>query len=291
VLSPIQFYLEWLHKGWYDGPFLAFIPVLIEDRLERIAQGFSPALFEAFGSHLWFLGFLFSFSLLALPLFLWLKSSSGSHFLNRLGMLGDMRGGLMIFVIPVVLGRVLLQGSYPGYTDWADFTYMFIFFVIGYIFYTDDRLINAIRRDSKLVLAIGLVVTGIIIAALALGFGRDWIETPGSAGFYLAWTLASINGWCWTIVVLSVGMRYLQVRNKWLLIGQEAILPFYVFHQPVIVILGFYVVQWPAPIIVEWLVLVLTSLIGTLGIYQLVVKRIGPLRVLFGMKAPAKTAV
>jgi hypothetical protein len=73
--------------------------------------------------------------------------------------------------------------------------------------------------------------------------------------------------------------------------GQEAILPFYVFHQPVIVIIGFYVVQWTAPIIVEWPVLVLSSLLGTLVIYQFIVKRIGPLRVLFGMKAPVKVTV
>jgi hypothetical protein len=291
VLSPIQFYLEWLHKGWYDGPFLPFIPLLIKDRIERIAQGVSPALFEAFGSHLWFLGFLFSFSLLALPLFLWLKSGSGRQFLHNLGRLGDIRGGLMAFVIPVVLGRVLLQESFPGYTDWADFTYMFVFFVIGYIFYADDRLVNAIKRDGKIALVVGLGVTGFIVVALALGVGREWIEMPGTAGFYLAWTLASINGWCWTIFALSVGMQYLQVQNKWLLMGQEAILPFYVFHQPVIVIIGFYVVQWTAPIIVEWPVLVLSSLLGTLVIYQFIVKRIGPLRVLFGMKAPVKVTV
>ncbi|NIU28892.1 hypothetical protein GWN75_31250, partial [candidate division KSB1 bacterium] len=70
----------------------------------------------------------------------------------------------MVFVVPVVLGRVLLQGSYPGYTDWADFTYMFVFFVIGYIFYTDERLIKAIRRDRNIALVVGLAVTGFIVA-------------------------------------------------------------------------------------------------------------------------------
>ena len=285
LLSTFQFYLEWLHKGWYDGPFLPFIPLLIEDRLERISHGISPSLFEALGSHLWFLGFLFTFSLLALPLFLWLKRPSGDRLLGWLGRLGDVRGGLMLFVVPVILSRVLLQGSYPGYTDWADFTYMFVFFVLGYVLYADKRFITAIRRDGKLAFGAGLAVTVIMVGALTFGAGREWIETPGSIGFYLAWTLASVNAWCWTIAALSAGMRFLQVRNRWLDYGQEAILPFYVFHQPVIVIIALYVVEWPVGILVKWPVIVLASFVTTLGLYHFVIRRIRPARALFGMKS------
>lgn len=290
VLSPFQFYLEWLHKGRYEGSFLPFIPLLIKDRFERISQGVGPTLFEALGSHLWFLGFLFAFSLLALPLFLRLKGPAGDRFLRWLGRLGQVRGGLMVFVIPVVLSRVLLQGSYPGYTDWADFTYMFTFFVLGYVLYADDRFVDAIWRDGKLAAGAGLVVTAIMVGALALGAGRDWIEMPGSAGFYLAWTLASVNGWCWTIVALSAGQRFLQAGSRWLDFGQQMILPFYVFHQPVIIIIASYAVEWPAGILVKWPLIVAVSFLVTLGIVQLVIGRIGPLQSLFGMKKSARPA-
>jgi peptidoglycan/LPS O-acetylase OafA/YrhL len=290
LLSPFQFYLEWLHKGWYDGPFLPFIPLLIEDRIERISQGISPSLFEALGSHLWFLGFLLTFSLLALPLFLWLKRPSGNRLLGWLGKLGDIRGGLVLFVVPVVLSRVLLQGAYPGYTDWADFTYLFVFFVLGYLLYADKRFITAIRRDGKLAFGAGLAVTLIMVGALAIGLGRKWIQTPGSFGFYLAWTLASVNGWCWTIAALAAGMRLLQHHDRWLGYGQEAILPFYMFHQPVIVIIAFYVVAWPEGILVKWPVILLASFVITLGLYQLVIRRIGPARALFGMKTAGRPA-
>jgi hypothetical protein len=45
-------------------------------------------------------------------------------------------------------------------------------------------------------------------------------------------------------MLLAVGMRYLNFRNKWLEYGQEAILPIYLLHQPVIIAISFLVVRW-----------------------------------------------
>jgi peptidoglycan/LPS O-acetylase OafA/YrhL len=73
LLSPIQFYAEWIHKGWYSGSFSAFIPELFRSWGQKLSAVISPSVFESIGSHLWFLGFLFAYSLLALPLFLWFK--------------------------------------------------------------------------------------------------------------------------------------------------------------------------------------------------------------------------
>jgi hypothetical protein len=81
-----------------------------------------------------------------------------------------------------------------------------------------------------------------------------------------------------------VGMRFLDVTNRWLRRGQEAIVPFYVFHQPVIVVFSFYVVQWQAGVAVKMLVIFFGSLAVTLAIVELLVRRIAPLRALFGMK-------
>ncbi len=286
LLSPVQFYLEWQHKGWYTGSFLGFIPVLAQDRWQQLSERLSPRLFEAFGSHLWFLGFLFSFSLLALPLFLWLKEPSGTRVLGRLGDLCDRRGGILIFVVPAVLARCLLQPHYPAYTDWADFGYMLVFFFAGYLVYANPRLTAAIKRDGKLALVLGLGCTAVMVGALAAGFGRDWVEQPGRPGFYLAWTLAGINGWCWTMAVLALSMNLLQFRNKWLDTSQEGIVPFFLFHQPVIVFIAFYVVQWQAPVALKLPFILLTAYAGTILLYELFVRRVGPARALLGMKRP-----
>jgi surface polysaccharide O-acyltransferase-like enzyme len=204
-----------------------------------------------------------------------------------LGGLGSRRFGLLIFIIPVALARIVLQPLYPGYADWSDFTYMFLFFIYGYILYSDERLVSAIKRDGWLAFGAGVASTATMLVALLAGAGREWIEAPGTVGFNVAWSLASINGWCWTIAALSFGMRVLNKRNKLLNYGQEAILPFYVFHQPVIVAIAFFAVTWTVAVGVKYLVIVLFSLTITVGVHELFIRRFPPARALFGVKAPA----
>jgi surface polysaccharide O-acyltransferase-like enzyme len=283
LLSPVQFYLEWLHKGWYQGSFLQFIPVLVQDRLHLLMRTFSPSIFEALGSHLWFLGYLFTFSLIALPLFLWLKTEPGRRAIAWLGKLGERRGGLLVFILPAAAVRMSLQPFFPGYTDWADYAYMLIYFVCGYLLFADERLVRAIRRDWRLALGVGIITTLTILVGLAAG-GQQWVNDPQSLGFYLGWGLVGVNGWCWTLFALWLGMRFLDFRNRWLDRGQELIVPFYVFHQPPIVVLAFFAVQWPVGWPVQLAVIVLGSLVVTLGLCELVARRVRPVRALFGMK-------
>ena len=66
LLTPFQRYLEALHQGSFEGSFLSFIPELLTRSLS--GNLFTPGVFGKWGLHLWFLGFLFTFSLLALPL-------------------------------------------------------------------------------------------------------------------------------------------------------------------------------------------------------------------------------
>ncbi len=284
LLSPVQFYLEWVHKGWYQGAFLPFIPVLARDRLHRLLTTFSPSIFEALGSHLWFLGYLFSFSLIALPLFLWLKSAPGRRAIAWLGKLGERRGGILVFILPIAAVRMSLQPFFPGYTDWADFAYMLVYFVCGYLVYADERLVRAIRRDWRLLLTVGVISTLTMLVALVAGGGEQWVKDPRTAGFYLGWGLVGVNGWCWALFALWLGMRFFDFRNRWLDRGQELIVPFYVFHQPPIVVLAFFVVQWQAALLVKLAVIVVGSFVITLGLCEWVVRRIKPTRVLFGMK-------
>jgi glucan biosynthesis protein C len=287
VLSPIQFYVEWVHKGWYRGSFLTFIPELLRSWGEELTAAITPSVFEFIGSHLWFLGFLFTYSLLALPLFLWFKSPSGRRLISWIGGLADRRLGLLIFILPVALARVLLQPLYPGYADWSDFTYMFLFFIYGYILYADERLVAAIKRDGGLAFGVGAASTVVMLVALAAGVGREWIESPGTVGFNIAWSLASINGWCWTVAALSFGMRVLNRRTRLLNYSQEAILPFYVFHQPAIVAIAYFAVTWAAAVGVKYLVIALISFSITIGVHELIIRRLPPARALFGVKAPA----
>ena len=164
---------------------------------------------------------------------------------------------------------------------------MLTFFVYGYVLYADERFVPAMRRNWLLMLALGVVSSALIFAGGYTGVIYEWLDAPATPGYALYWAAWSINGWCWTLFVLYAGTRWLDFTNKWLMHGRETIVPFYLFHQPVIFVIAFFVVQWDTGVALKHLVVALGSLLVTLGLVELV-RRPGLLRGLFGIKARSR---
>jgi len=293
LLTPFQKYLEALHKETFQGSFLSFIPEMLADSMS--GNWLTPGLFGRWGLHLWFLGFLFSYSLLALPVFRWFQRDAGQSFISWLGRLVEVRGGILLFIFPLALARILVQPYDPRPQEhtWLDFVYTFLFFLLGYIIYSDDRFLRAIRRDRWLLFASGIV--GLVAyGGLSVAFGDqafEWARTfvlPWSIILILAFTLMS---WGWALDVLYLAMRHLNFSNKWLVYGNGTIMPFYLLHQPVIIVIAYFVVQWDAGIPVKLLVVVVSSFVITLGLIELLIRPFKPMRMLFGMKARRRKEV
>jgi peptidoglycan/LPS O-acetylase OafA/YrhL len=285
LLSPIMLYYQWrqvaLRDLWH-GPFGQYV------LFHR--AGFSPRWFGEVGYHLWFLGFLFCFSLLGLPLFLWLKGQSGQAFVARLASVCTRRGGILVFILPLLLVRLGLKPFFPLEQDWGDFFYLMSMFILGFVLYAHEGFLQAIRRD-RVILFVMVIVSTVGWAVLALtDESLDPMAAPRTLRDFVLWTVITINCWSWTTLMLFIGMRYLDANSRWLAYGQEAVLPFFLLHQPVIVVLAFYVVQWQAGIPEKLVIVVLGSFVATLAIYELVIRRLGPLRALFGMKARSTIA-
>ncbi len=289
VLTPIQAYYELTHKGWWKGGSIVEFILSSEARtyfyteFHRITIG--PKIFGALGYHLWFVGFLFAFSLIALPVFMWLKQDAGKRFRASLSRLAKWRGGLLVFVVPLVLARFVLQPGFPAEHDWSDFIFMLLFFIAGYILIADDVFMRAIRRDWLLHLILGIACTLFFFSSAAGVPVFEWMESPATPGFYVTWTVFGINSWCWTMVIFYIGMRFLDFSSERLQYGREASYPFFMLHQPVIIVIAFYVVQWQVGLLIKLLVVVLGSFAASLGLYELLIRRINPVRALFGMKA------
>jgi glucan biosynthesis protein C len=118
-----------------------------------------------------------------------------------------------------------------------------------------------------------------------LDIGVDWVTNPELPGFYLAWFLISVNAWSWVVVALYIGMRFLEVKNRLLAYGQEAMMSIYLFHHLVIIVIAFYVVQWDTNILTKMLFVVPGSFVVTLGLHELIIKRIPLIQILLGIKS------
>ena len=284
LLSPPQAYLEALHEGTYRGSFLSFIPQQLADRTS--GNLVSPHTFGRWGYHLWHLGFLFAYSLLALPIFRWFKRDAGQSFVSWLGRLAEKRGGLLLLVLPLALSRALILPYFPEERGWLDFVYTFLFFVLGYVVYSDDRFLVAVRRDRWLLFAGGLLgLVGFFRLSQVVGdVAFEWALTfvmPGSVIIVLIFTHTS---WCWALNIPYLAMRYLDRTNRWFTYGNDTIMSFYLLHQPVIISIAFFVVRWDAGVTMKLLVIVISSFLVTLGLSELLIRPFKPMRVLFGMK-------
>lgn len=278
-LMPLMLYFEWRHKlqtGVLTGPFVEFL-------LDRNV-GFTPIWFGALGYHLWFLGFLFSFSILGLPILLWLNGKTGQQFITRLVKMCELRGGILFFFIPLAIVRLALHPFFPQEHSWADFFVQMSFFLFGYILFSRPEFLEVIHRDRQINLWTGIAVTAAAFAIAASTGTLNLEAPPQSLLDVLFWILISVDSWCWTLFFLYVGMRYLNYTDHYLEYGQNAILPFFVFHQPVIIILAYYIVQWQASLAVKLICVVAGSFCVTLSIYELLIRRIALLRLVFGMK-------
>jgi glucan biosynthesis protein C len=183
--------------------------------------------------------------------------------------------------------RVPLQSfSRPYAHGWLDFVYFLLFFILGYIFYSDDRFVAAVRRDRWFLFVGALVGLGSYFGLVAVlgDIAFEWAQTlasPWSIALIFALTLIS---WGWALNVLYLAVKYLNVPNKWLAYGNETVMPFYLLHQPVIIVLAFFVVQWEAGLLVKLLAVMIGSLVISLGLIELLIRPFGPIRTLVGMK-------
>jgi peptidoglycan/LPS O-acetylase OafA/YrhL len=285
LLSPFQAYIMayFIASGYshFHGDLAQFFPYFFE----HIRVGSDLRWLTIYGYHLWFLAFLYIISMMALPICMYLKQERGSQIIERLAALCNTRVGLFIFVLPISLVRIMLWAPFPGYQNWSDFFSWLLIFVLGFILFANARFQAAVRKQGKIFLPITAICMLVLIVTNIVGILSFWENAPGySAAYLLYQILLSISIWSATVSALYVAMRFLNFSNKALRYANEAILPFYVIHEPVIVIIAFYVLAWDLPTGVKYLFVSMAALIVTLLLYELVIRRIKPMRWLFGMK-------
>ena len=133
-------------------------------------------------------------------------------------------------------------------------------------------------------------VSSVLILSTVTSSLSDPLAAPlGIIELLIKWGVFSINSGFWVISLLLFGMKYLNFDNSWLKYGKQAILPFFLIHHPVIIVIAFYVVQWDVNILLKLLSVMGGSFLITLGIFELFIKRISILGNLLGVKHSTKT--
>jgi peptidoglycan/LPS O-acetylase OafA/YrhL len=252
----------------FDEGYFEFLPTFFT-QLDRFTW-----------AHLWFLAYLFTFSLLYQPLFAWLR---GRREGLRLG-----AGWVYLPVLPLALIQITLRARWPGlqnlYDDWANFAYYSTFLCLGFLLARNPAFEEALHREWKRALVIALASMGVLLASV-LG----WITSPT---LLLGGT--ALAGWCFIVAILGFARARLARPSPALGYLTESAYPVYLLHQIAIVGIGYWLVQLPLGggfgIALEFALLLAAATAATVGIYHFVVRPVPLLRFLHGMR-PRSRAV
>jgi hypothetical protein len=192
--------------------------------------------------------------------------------------------------------RWIFPESHDFIFDWATILHFLLIFIYGFFIISDHRFEVSIARNKFLAL-----IFGVIIAIFTLAFDtirflslssslNEFFENPIILiiSYMIGMTLWSFGVWCWLIAILGYARKYLNKPNSFISYASKISLPFYILHQTVIIIVGFYVIQWDTTILVKYIVISTAALFITVFLCELI-KTNNISRFVFGMKLKKKT--
>lgn len=234
------------------------------EHLDGYSGTFTPA-------HLWFILFLFVFSVAALPLFLALRTEKGKGAIKVLGLIAQAPASLIAWGIPLALVTSLdiLGDKNP--------LYYFLVFFYGYILASDARFQRSIDRLVWVALAYGIFEAVFRVAVPQWHFAEWTLEWITLGLMY------ELGRWSLMLAMLGLGHRFLKRTNSFLRYAGEAAMPFYLLHMTFSVLAGYFVIKLAAPVAVKYPLIVLIATGLTVIAYELV-RRWNLTRWLLGMK-------
>ena len=293
IINPPYIYVERLFTGQTADGFFQWYPQFFHG---LVPQGnFAPL---GLGTHLWFLQALLIYSLMLLPLFV-RSPRTGQSPVSKSTAYFESPWALFLLFIPISAAAAAVEFMGLGFTriagGWDPASYL-LFFIYGYLVFSNAQMIETMKKYAFASLIAACVLT---VFYLDSHFGIN-LEIPGvtrhnihdiQARFTTNLSVSvgiqafrGLIGWLWLIGILGLCRRFLNFSNRPLTYFGDAGLPFYILHHTVILIVGFYIIQWNSSILIKYIAIAGISFIVIMAIYELLIRRFNPVRFLFGMK-------
>lgn len=269
IIVPPQVYLERLNQSVHYGSYFDFYKTLF--------QGIYPH-GNLSWHHLWFIVYLLFFTLVLTPVFVYIRNNPENKIINKLQYaIEKYPFAIYSLTIPSIIIEVWLFPKF-GYTlafwgDWYALSFYLILFFYGYIFVSIKEIFWKLTERKRYVF-LGFAIVFTILYFTLLNTSIPIIKP----------ILRIINLWSWILTLLGFSVKYLNKPSNLLSYRNEAVYPFYILHQTVLLALAFYIVKWNVSIATKFILL----LIGTYGIseliYELIIRKNNCIRLIFGMK-------
>ena len=272
VLGPPQDYLEQLYGNEFHGSFLDFI--------WQAFTGMYPGGKMHWPSGSWP-------TRLRSPLLCYLAScgcaAPGRAFHIRAGSIVARTGLQWLLALFMAAALLWVAPTSDGTNDYGrdGLGYWAVLLLDGAFLFGSSELLVALNRQRFLSLGIGIAAYAAFYIFFINGSVRAVISKDALPIYTL---LSAVNTTAWLFAIIGFGHRYLTWRPVFLAELTEAVYPFYLLHQTVLVVATYWLLRFNVPPLAGFIVAVLATFLGTSAIYFCLVRPMGLLRPFFGLK-------
>lgn len=275
LIVPPQVYIERLYSHQYSGSYWDFL----------ISGAFINGIYPTGNfswHHLWFLPYLLIFSLVFIPVFIYIRNHPRSSLIQKTKSFLSRTYGIYFVIIPVWFVEVFIEPFYKEthalIGDWFALSYYSLFFFFGYLFIScQEEFWNAIQKIKRKALYIGIFCFALLL--LRWNYIEDGLFVHISEAL-----IKIINIWSWIFALFGFAAQYLN-RNSFILqYCNTAVYPFYLLHQTVQVILCYFIFDKPWSLGIKSLLLIFGTFLISWILYEGLIRRVYILRPIFGLK-------
>lgn len=233
--------------------------------------------------HLWFVVYLWVYTMLAALLLALIPETVRMRIADRVA---AALGGWRLLVLPMLVW-IAIYAAFPDhdethalFDDGPSHLHYLTAFAIGWLMRVRPVLFEAVARCWKLAAVLALI--GFAPIAWVEWTWPGDIRAPGWA--ILMYHLArQVQGWAAIVALLGIADRWWNRDHPQRTMLAEAVFPFYIVHQTIIVVVGWYLLKADAAALPSFLILIATTTLGCWLFYR-IGRSIGWLRPLIGLQ-------
>jgi peptidoglycan/LPS O-acetylase OafA/YrhL len=222
--------------------------------------------------HLWFLGNIFCYVVLLLPVFLFLKKRQDTSLQKWLSKLfGTPLGLLSINLFFAIEVLVIQPKPFAVYAEtWHGFFLGLLAFLFGFVCMFVGKAFWQNVRTWRFLYA------GIAAVLFTIRFVVYATEAPGY--------LTVIESNCWIFAVFGFCNKYLNKPSKTLSYLSKAAYPVYIIHMIVLYLAAYVILPYQLPAMLAFVIITVLTFAGCFVIYELLIRRISLVHPFFGLR-------